>query len=103
VKKAELLHWLREKHQEWEGVLDEVGQARMEQPGVNGLWSMKDLAALLAVIEALPAEVRIERIEPAYHLVSVNDERFLAGEFFDHFRDDHERDVRAWLAREEKP
>ena len=57
---------------------------------------------LIAVIEGLPDEVRIERIEPAYHLVWVGDKRFLAGEFFDHFHDDHEPDIRAWLARVEK-
>jgi hypothetical protein len=34
--------------------------------------------------------------------VWLNDQRFPAGEFFDHFRDDHEPDVRAWLARVEK-
>lgn len=57
---------------------------------------------LLAVIEGVPDEVRIERIEPAYHLVWVGGQRFPAGEFFDHFHDDHEPDIRAWLARAEK-
>jgi hypothetical protein len=58
---------------------------------------------LLVVIESLPGEVRIERIEPAYYLLWVNDKRFPASEFFDHFHDDHEPDIRAWLAEEEKP
>jgi len=40
-------------------------------------------------------------IEPAYYLVWVDDKRFPSGEFFDHFHDDHEPDVRARLAREE--
>jgi hypothetical protein len=57
---------------------------------------------LLAIIEGLPDEVRIERIDPAYYLVWGGDERFLVGEFFNHFHDDHEPDVRAWLAQEEK-
>ncbi|HSJ57348.1 MAG TPA: hypothetical protein VLC95_09220 [Anaerolineae bacterium] len=47
-----------------------------------------------AVIESLPDDVVIE---PDWHLVWVNDQRFPAGEFFDHFHDDHEADVRAWL------
>jgi hypothetical protein len=34
-------------------------------------------------------------------VVWVNDQRFPAGEFFDHFHDDHEPDVRAWLTRVE--
>ncbi|HEX9333661.1 MAG TPA: hypothetical protein VF896_17345, partial [Anaerolineales bacterium] len=54
---------------------------------------------LLAVIAGLSDDVRIE---PEWHLVWLNDERFPAGEFFDHFHDDHEPDMRAWLARVEK-
>ena len=57
---------------------------------------------LLAVIEGLPDDVRIERIEPVYRVVWVNDQRFAPGEFFHHFHEDHEPDIRAWLARVEK-
>ena len=165
MNKIELLDWLQEEYRRWELLLDEIGPTRMDQPGVNGDWSMKDIVAhltgwnrwlvvrlegagrgepeppppwpaqiqaedeinaciyesnrgrsvrevldetyqvhrqLLAVIEALPDEVRIERIEPAYHLVWVDDQRFPASEFFDQFRDDHEPDVRVWFARVEK-
>jgi hypothetical protein len=165
MKKAELLNWLQEKYQQWEGLLEQIGSSRMDQPGVNGDWSMKDIVAhltgwnrwlvsrlhaagrgepepptpwpaqlqtddeinawiyesnrrrsvsevleemdqvhqeLLAIIEGLPDDVRIERVEPAYYLVWVDEKRFPAGEFFDHFHDDHEPDVRTWLAREEK-
>ncbi len=56
-------------------------------------------AQILAIIERLPDDIRIERIDPAFYLVWINDQRFLPGEFFDHFRDDHEPDIRAWLAR----
>jgi hypothetical protein len=58
----------------------------------------------LAVIEGLPDDVRIETVHHrgrAYHLVWLGDQRFPAGEFFDHFHDDHEPDIRAWLARVE--
>ena len=54
---------------------------------------------LLAVIQSLPDDVRIEE---EWHLVWLGDQRFPIGEFFDHFHDDHEPDVRAWLARVEK-
>lgn len=164
MKKPGLLIWLQKETQDWEAFLDQIDPARMEQPGVNGDWSMKDLVAhltgwnrwlvdrlqaagrgepeppppwpahlhtedeinawiyatsrnrsvhavldeshqvlqqLLAVIDGLPDDVRIERIEPAYNLVWVNDKRFEAGEFFNHFHDDHEPDVRLWLARVE--
>ena len=168
MKKSELLDWLQEEYQQWEALLDETGPAHMEQPGVNGDWSMKDIVAhltgwqprlitrlqaaqlgeseppppwpahlqtddeinariyesnrgrsvsevldeshqifqqLLAVIEGLPEDVRIEKVqqgERVYHLVWLNGQRFPAGEFFDHFHDDHEPDIRAWLARVEK-
>jgi hypothetical protein len=165
MKKAELLDWLQERYQQWEGFLDQIDPRRMDHHGVNGDWSMKDIVAhltgwnrwlvarfqaagrrepeppppwpvhletedeinawiyasnrgrsvrevleethqvhqqLLTVIEGLPDDVRIARIEPTYYLVWVDETRFPASEFFDHFHDDHEPDVRAWLAQEEK-
>ncbi len=165
MTKSELLDWLQDQNQAWEELLAQIGPARMDQPGVNGEWSMKDVIAhltgwnrrlvawiqaaqrgqgeppppwpahlqdddeinawlyaanrarsvrevleemqqvfqqLLAVLSDLPEDVRIEQIEPAYYLVWVNDRRFPAGEFFDHFRDDHEPDVRRWLAQAAK-
>ena len=165
MEKSELLNWLQEEYQGWEVFLDQIDPTRIDQPGVAGHWSIKDIVAhltdwqprliariqaaqrnepeppppwpahlqtddeinawiyeanhgrsvrevldeaqqvyqqVLAVVEGLPDEVRIERIEPAYYLVWLGDERFQPGEFFDHFRDDHEPDVRAWLARVEK-
>jgi hypothetical protein len=161
MQKSDLLHWLQAAYQRWEASLDRIGSSFLEQPGVNGEWSMKDMIAhltgwnrwlvtrllaaqrgdpdpappwpahlqtedeinawiyassrdrtlrevrdetrqvfeqLFAVINSLPADVRIERVEPAYYLIWIGDERFLASEFFDHFHDDHEADVRAWLA-----
>ena len=162
MKKSELLSWLQEEYRQWQEFLDQIGPTHMEQPGVNGDWSMKDIVAhltgwnrwlvarlqaagrgepeppppwpahlqsedeintwiyesnrgrsvgevldethqvhqqLLAVIAGLPDAVQIE---PDWRLVRLNDQRFPAGEFFDHFHDDHEPDIRAWLAREEK-
>lgn len=165
MTKSEILQWLEQAQGQWQTLLDEIGLARMEQPGVNGDWSMKDIVAHLAgwnrhllnrfgaalrgeaeppppwpaqletddeinawiyetnhertprdvldesaqinqaiyaLVETLPATVRLERVEPAYYLVWVGDQRFLPGEFYDHFRDDHEPDVRNWLAQQEK-
>ena len=165
MNKSELLNWLQEKYQQWEVLLEEIGPARMDQPGVNGDWSMKDIVShltcwnrwlvarlqaagrgepeppppwpahlqtddeinawiyesnlgrsvrdvldetqqvhqqLLEVIEGLRDDVRIETVEPAYYLVWVDGQRFPAGEFFDHFHDDHELDVRAWLEQQGK-
>lgn len=162
MNKSELLDWLRQQDRDWQALLAEIGTARMDEPGVNGEWSMRDLIVhlvgwnhwvvarlraaqrgepeplppwdptlktddeinaliydayrgrstqevldetnqvfrqLLAVTASLPDDVRIETVEPAYYLVWVGDKRFQPGEFFDHFRDDHESNVRAWLAR----
>jgi hypothetical protein len=164
MTKAEFIQALRERYEQWEGLLDEIGLARMERPGVNGAWTMKDLVGhmtgwqgkmvtdleaaqrgeaeppppwpvemtdedgingwiyeayrgrsaeevlaesravfewLFAVIEGLPEDVRIEQIHGGGHvfnLLWVGGRRFNPGEMFDHFRDDHEPDVRAWLA-----
>ncbi len=54
---------------------------------------------ILAVVESLPDDIRMARIAPAYYLIWVDEKRLIPGEFFDHFHDDHEADVRAWLAR----
>ena len=160
MKKSELLTWLQEEFQGWEIFLDQIGEARMEQPGLAADWSMKDIIAhltgwnrwlvirlqaaqrgelkppplwpahvqsedeinawiyesnrgrslgevldemhqvhqqLLAFVEGLPDDVRIER---DWRVVWLGDQRFPAGEFFDHFHDDHEPDIRAWLARQ---
>ena len=162
MNKPELLNWLQEEYQRWEALLEQIDPTLMDQPGVNGDWSMKDIVAhqtgwlprlisriqaaqrgeaeppppwpahlqtddeinawiyesnrersvqevldesrqvfrqLFAVIEGLPDDVRIEE---EWHLVWLGDQRFPIGEFFDHFHDDHEPDVRAWLARVEK-
>ena len=166
MKKTELLDWLQEEYQKFEAFLDQIGETRMNQPGVAGDWSMKDIVAhltgwqprltsniqaaqrgepeppapwpthiqeeddinawiyesnrersvsevldesrrvfqeFLAVIEGLPDDIRIEEIkhDRTYYVVWVNDQRFPAGEFFDHFHDDHEPDVRAWLAKQD--
>src|SRR6266508_3921739 len=161
MKKSELRNWLQEEYQQWEVFLDQIEPTRMDQPGVNGDWSMKDIVAhlsgwnrwlvarlqaaqrnepeppphwpahlqtedeinawiyesnrgrsvrevldethqvyqqLLAVIEGLPDEVLID---PVRHLPWLDGQPFSAGEFFAHFHEEHEPDMRAWLARQD--
>jgi hypothetical protein len=162
MKKSELLNWLQNEYQQFQSFLDQIGPNRMEQPGVAGSWSMKDITAhlttwnrrlvsyiqaaqrgeplppppwpavlqdeddinawiyesnrdrllkavldethqvfqqLLAVIDGLPNNVHIE---DEWRLVHLGGQRYPAGEFFDHFHDDHEPDIRAWLERQER-
>ena len=68
------------------------------------VWDADTVSELLAVIEGLPEDVRIEQLhegERVFHLVWLGGQRFPVGEFFYHFHDDHEPDIRAWLARTE--
>jgi hypothetical protein len=165
MNKSELVNWLQKEVREWEALLDQIGPMRMEQSGVNGDWSMKDVVAhltgwnrglvarlqaaargepeppppwpahlqtddeinawiyesyrgrslrevleethqvfqqLLTAVEGLPEDVRIEQVHRpgrVYHFVWLGEERHQPGEFFDHFHDDHEPDIRSWLAR----
>ena len=167
MNKSELLDWLQEEYRQWEELLEQIGPERMEQPGVNGDWSMKDIVAhltgwqprvnanlqaalrgeseppppwpahlqtddeinawiyesnrgrslrevldesrqvfqrLFEVLEGLSEELQIEQVHQGtrvYHLVWLNGQRYQPGEFFDHYHDDHEPDIRAWLARVE--
>jgi hypothetical protein len=60
---------------------------------------------LFTVVKDLPADAKVETVHQGdreYYLVWLDDQRIQPGEFFDHFHDDHEQDVRAWLARIEK-
>jgi hypothetical protein len=47
MRRAEVLAELRSQQKEWESLLAEVGEDRMEEPGVQGPWSIKDIVAHL--------------------------------------------------------
>ncbi len=47
MNKAELIGGLQEEYQNWQALLDQIGPTRIDQPGVNGDWSMKDIVAHL--------------------------------------------------------
>ena len=166
MQKSELVTWLQDQIRQWNSFLDEFGRDRLEQPGVTGPWSVKDVAAhmtgwnrrlvsyleaakrglphppppwpaglteddeinawiyesnrdrplqevldeteqvlqqVVASIEGLPDDIRIETVVwdtgREFYLVWIGDTRYPAGEFFDHFHDDHEPDLRAWMAQ----
>jgi hypothetical protein len=168
MNKSELLNWLQEEHQQWEALLERIDPTNMDQAGVNGQWSFKDLIAhlipdglrsianlhaiqgnepeppppwpvhlqtddeinvwiyetnrhrsarqildeshqmfqrLFTVVKELPDDVKIDTLldgEHRYYFVCLGDHRIRPGEIFDHFHDDHEQDVRAWLTRIEQ-
>src|SRR5215213_11058687 len=47
MNKPELLRWFTEEQQKWELLLTAIGPKRMDQAGVNGEWSMRDVVAHL--------------------------------------------------------
>ena len=47
MNKSEFLDGLREEYQQWEALLDQIGEARMDQPDVAADWSIKDIVAHL--------------------------------------------------------
>ncbi len=168
MNKNELLRKLQDEYQTWRAFLDEIDPARMEAPGVAGLWSIKDIVAHLtgwqrrltgrllaaprgepeppppwpahlhseddinawlyesnrqrpvqdivgeshqviqqffSAIEALPEDAQIDTEHHDgrdFYLLRLGEQEFVAGEFFDHFHDDHEPGIRAWLARTQK-
>jgi hypothetical protein len=61
--------------------------------------SQQIIRQLLVAIEALPAEALND---PARHLPWLETEAIKPRDFFAHFHDEHEADMRAWLARGDK-
>src|SRR5262245_6565128 len=47
MTKNEMLADLRREQEQWEALLTQIGEARMDQPGVAGEWSIKDIVAHL--------------------------------------------------------
>jgi uncharacterized damage-inducible protein DinB len=48
MRQADLLAELDAENQRWERLLADIGADRMEEPGVAGAWSIKDIVAHLA-------------------------------------------------------
>jgi hypothetical protein len=45
IDKSTFLEGLRVERARWEATLDEVGEGRMEEPGAEGSWNVKDVIA----------------------------------------------------------
>jgi hypothetical protein len=165
MNKSELLNGVQEEYRQWEALLNQIGEARMDQPGAAADWSIKDIVAhltgwrrrtvarlqaaqrgegeppppwpahlqadvdldeinawiyksnherpvrevldeshhvfqqMFAAIEGLPDEVLSD---PVRHLPWLEAQSIKPSDFFGHFHEEHEQDMRAWLARVEK-
>jgi hypothetical protein len=47
MRRAELLAELQSEQKAWEGLLAQIGEDRMDEPGVQGEWSIKNIVAHL--------------------------------------------------------
>jgi hypothetical protein len=47
MRRADLVAALNSEYESWEGLLARIGEDRMEEPGVAGSWSIKDVIAHL--------------------------------------------------------
>ena len=162
MHKSEILSGLQEEYRNWQALLDQMNPSRMDEPGVAGDWSIKDIVAhltgwrrrtvnrlraagraepeppppwpahlqtddeinawiyesnrersvgevlddshqvfqqLLAAVEGLPDHVLMDTQR---YLPWLEGNPLSAAGFFAHFHDEHEPDMRAWLARVEK-
>ena len=68
MSKLELLETLRSERERWEALLAEADGPQMEQPGVAGDWSVKDIVAHVTayergLVEWLEAALRGESLE----------------------------------------
>ena len=62
--------------------------------------SNREFQRLFAIMNELPDDIRVETIVfsgKTFYVMWIGDKHFAPGEFFYHFRDDHEADVHAWL------
>src|SRR5512141_2024016 len=69
MNKADILRDLDEENRQWEALLSEIGEDRMEQPGVAGHWSVKDIVAHIAswrrrTVQRLQAEATGQPLAP---------------------------------------
>jgi hypothetical protein len=162
MEKSEFLNGLQAEYHQWEALLNQFDPAHMDEPGVAGHWSIKDIVAhltgwrrrtvarlqaaqrggpeplppwpahlqtddeinawiyetnhgrsvrevldesdqvfqqLLTAIEGLPEQVLMD---PQSYLPWLEGNPFNPAGIFAHFHDEHEPDMRAWLARKEK-
>jgi hypothetical protein len=162
MDKADFIDGLQEEYKGWQALLDQIGLERMDQPGVAGGWSIKDIVAhltgwrrrtvarlqaaqhgdpepsppwpahlqtddeinawiyeanrersvrevmdeshqvfqqLLAAIEGLPDQAFLDA---QHYLPWLEGSPFTPATFFSHFHEEHEPDMRAWLAQMKK-
>src|SRR5574342_401259 len=70
MDKSELLNGLHEEYRKWQALLDQIGPDHMDEPGVAGHWSIKDIVAHLTgwrrrTVARLQAAGRSELEPPA--------------------------------------
>jgi hypothetical protein len=116
MNRAELIGGLQEEYRNWQALLDQIGPARMDQSGVAGPWSVKDIVAHLTgwrrrTVARLQAAQRGQPEPPPPWPAQLQTDDEINAWIYEsnHGRpvgvvldESHEPDVRAWLVRVEK-
>jgi hypothetical protein len=68
VDKVEFLARLKRERANWNALLDQIEASRMIQPGVVGVWSIKDLIAHIAWYENQMVDIDGEQPQPGIEL-----------------------------------
>ena len=74
MTKAQYMEMLHTERARWDALLDEVGEARMTEPGVAGKWSVKDVIAHVTWSEREMVGVLRERALGGSELWRVNED-----------------------------
>src|SRR5690349_5003052 len=98
--KADVLARIEAARAEWQGLVAEVGEGRMEQPGPMGEWTFKDLAAHLTgwrerTIARLEAAGQGEEAPPPQWPRHLNDDDAINTWIYEQNRDRPLKDVLA--------
>lgn len=106
TSKAQLLDGLRDEQARWEALLHEIGADHMDQPGVTGEWTIKDIVAHLTfyrirTVGRFQAALRREALPPAPWPSQLGTEEELEASDDEHAWDA----VNAWIyaANHERP
>src|SRR5437763_1803544 len=84
--KETLLSAMEAGRREWEALLSGIDEAALEERGVEGIWSVKQIVAHIAGYEEYAAALLRDRLEPAAGAVAAHDELYQRE--LDHYRRD---------------
>ncbi len=71
--KSELLRVMEAGRREWDKVLSQINEQHLSEPGVEGVWSVKQIVAHVAGYEEWTAAFLINRLNPSVGILAAHD------------------------------